>query len=83
MTLFLPAVSLLVPFAAKLIRPHRITWTEMGLHMAVVAIMVSVGMHLGKYTDTQDFEIWNGEITNKARVHSSYVRTYQCELPSV
>lgn len=78
MTLFLLFISLLVPFAAKLIRPHRITWTEMVLHMGVVAIMVSAGMHLGKYADTQDFEVWNGAITSKDRTHGSYVRTYQC-----
>jgi hypothetical protein len=78
MTLFLIAISLLVPFAAKIFRPHRITWTEMSLHMLVVMVMVSLGMHVGKYADTLDFEIWNGAATAKVRDHGSYVRSYQC-----
>lgn len=70
--------SLLVPVAVKLFRPHTITWMEMSAHMLVAGLLVLAGWQIGKYAETADTEVWNGQLVSKSREHGSYVRTYQC-----
>jgi hypothetical protein len=39
--------------------------------------------YLGKGAKTHDTEIWNGEVTSKARTHGEYTESYQCNCRTV
>jgi len=73
---------LLVPiiwlFIAKYIFRTTFNWKEFGISVAIVSIFTIGAWQISKFSQTIDFEIWNGYITNKKRVHDSYVETYEC-----
>lgn len=69
---------LIWPFIAKRIWNAKITWTEMGLNIVIITVMVVATVQLGKWGATQDTEIWNGAVTNKKVEDGSYVRSYEC-----
>lgn len=58
--------------------PHRYTWKEGILSVVITFVIVSGVYFAGKYSNTQDFEILNGEVISKKREHGSYVRSYSC-----
>lgn len=57
---------------------HSITWSEVGVQILFVSLILSGVWWAGKYSKTADVEIWNGEVTEKVRDHSSYQRAYDC-----
>jgi len=69
---------LIWPFVAKRLWNNEITWSEMGLNIAIVAVLTTGVYQLGKYGATQDTEVWNGSIVSKDRIHDSYERSYDC-----
>lgn len=66
------------PFIAKRIWDTEITYQEMFLNIIIVVITTTVVWELGKYNQTADVEIWNGEIVSKDRHHGHYIHTYSC-----
>jgi hypothetical protein len=69
---------LLWPLFAKWKWQQTITWGEMGLHMAIPVVVVSIMWALGRMSQTHDVEVFNGQITGKERVHGHYLRPYEC-----
>ena len=76
--LLILAFPLIWPFIAKKIWPHEITWSEIGINIVGVAVLVTGVWFLGKYGATADTEIWNGKIISKHRDHEYWLETYQC-----
>lgn len=66
------------PFIAKRIWNHKITWTELGLNIFGVVLLVTITYSAGKYGQTVDHEVWNGQITAKERIHDTYEQSYDC-----
>lgn len=65
------------------LRTYEMSWAA-GVGVGVLGMMIIVGSFYGaKGAATADTEIWNGQITAKARVHGSYVESYQCNCRSV
>lgn len=58
--------------------PHKYSWKEGILSVIITFVIVSGVYFAGKYSNTQDFEILNGEVISKKREHGSYVRPYSC-----
>jgi len=50
----------------------------MGLQIAIPVILISIVVGLGRYGQTADTEIWNGQVTAKHRIHDTYVESYDC-----
>ena len=75
---FILLIPLLVAWFAKVKLHSTITWKEMGIQMAVSCVIVGVILGAGMYSQTQDTEIWNGSITNKAQVKVSCEHSYSC-----
>lgn len=73
--LLIPLCWLLV---AKYLFRSTFNWKELGISMVATSIVVVVTWQVGKHSQTQDFEIWNGYVTDKQREHDKYVRSYQC-----
>ena len=65
-------------FIAKYLLRHTFNFKELGLSIAIVSILVIVTIQLGKYGQTIDFEIWNGYVVSKERVHDTYEESYSC-----
>ena len=76
--LLLLLVPLIGPFIAKLIWPKDINWTEVGLNIILVAIVVSIAWFGGRYAGMSDTEVWNGELISKARTEGTYEESYEC-----
>jgi hypothetical protein len=66
------------PFIARQIWNTTITYKEMGLHIALVVVLVATVFWLGRLSSMTDTEILNGEILSKHREHGSYLREYDC-----
>ena len=66
------------PFIAKRIWHDSINWTEMTIQIVGVCVLTAVTWQLGVYGQTQDTEIWNGQITKKEVNDGHYTTTYQC-----
>lgn len=76
--LFLLAFPLIWPFIAKFKWHQTISWQEMGLHVAIPIVLISIVYFCGRYGQTADVEIWNGQVTSKHRDHGHYVESYRC-----
>jgi hypothetical protein len=46
--------------------------------LVISALILSGAFYAGKGAKTHDTEIWNGQVTSKARVHGTYTRSYSC-----
>jgi len=66
------------PFIAKRIWQHEFSWKELALNIVIVSILTTGVFQLGKYGQTIDTEVWNGQITAKKRHHDKYVESYEC-----
>lgn len=66
------------PFLAKRIWNTTINWQEMVLQIFIVTIITTGVWQAGKYGQTEDTEIWNGQITAKSRDHGQYTESYDC-----
>lgn len=66
------------PFVAKYIWGHEITIGEMAITVGVAALVVSVGFFGGRYSQTADSEVLNGQVTSKAPERVSCSHSYSC-----
>lgn len=57
---------------------HTIAWPEVGVQIVLVSLVLGGVWFAGKYSQTHDFEIWNGEVTEKVREHDTYQEAYEC-----
>jgi hypothetical protein len=73
--LFIPVV---IAAIARWKFEHTIAWPEVAVQIVFVSLVVSGVWFAGKYGQTHDFEIWNGEVTSKQRDHGHYVESYKC-----
>lgn len=64
--------------------PDRLVALSLGAIGLLISVIILTGaFYAGKGIKTSDTEIWNGQITSKARVHGSYVRSYSCHCHNV
>lgn len=54
-----------------------------GIAFFISAIILVISFYVSKGFKTQDTEIWNGEVTNKTRIHGTYVESYDCNCRTV
>lgn len=71
------------PFVAKFIWKHEITLAELGLNILVGALVVTAGWALGRYSQTYDVEILNGQVTGKQSRRVSCEHSYSCNCRQV
>lgn len=81
--MFLLLFPLVWPFIAKFIWHHHITWGEMAVQLFIVCFVTWIVWALGRYTNTSDTEIWNGEVLSKHREQDTYLESYSCNCVSV
>lgn len=78
MLLVVLVLPMILPWIAKIMWKHEITWAEMACTL-VIGAALSAGVYFaGAHAQTADTEIINGEVTDKERVHGSYTRSYEC-----
>ncbi len=71
-------IPVLIAAIARWKFEHTIAWPEVAVQIVFVSLVVGGVWFAGKYGQTHDFEIWNGEITAKQREHGHYERAYDC-----
>lgn len=76
--LFLPLILIPLPFVYNIATNRKTNWVEIGITVGVSIAIASLFFLIGSAGQTDDREIWNGEITEKNRVHGSYSRPYDC-----
>lgn len=57
---------------------HTIAWPEVGTQIVLISLILGGVWFAGSYSKMHDVEVWNGEVTEKVRDHSSYQRAYEC-----
>ena len=70
--------SLLIPVIAKYFFHTTFTLQEMIIQFVVVILVVTSVWNIGKWSQTDDTEIWNGVITSKHRDHGTYEEAEDC-----
>lgn len=55
----------------------------MGIALLISCLALSIAFYIGKGSKTGDTEIWNGQVTAKARTQGSYVESYSCNCRTV
>ena len=80
--LILLAFPLAWPWIAKRIWHNDVTWQEMILNIAIVALAAGAVWQLGKNYMTTDVEIWNGQVTGKEKEWVSCEHSYSCNCRS-
>ena len=58
-------------------------WMICGAAFLASIILTCGAFFIAKSSKTSDVEVWNGQITNKERVHDHYLRSYQCNCRTV
>lgn len=85
--LLLPfALSIATFFILPKLAPDVDNKTAAGFSVGGVfigALIIAAAFYAGIGSRTGDVEIWNGAVTDKKRVHDSYVRTYQCNCREI
>ena len=71
-------VPFLTPFIMKLAFPKQISWLEMGVQFFIVSGIVAAIFAGGRYSETHDREVWNGQVVDKKRVEVSCEHSYDC-----
>lgn len=71
------------PFIARIVFHSTITWTEMALNVVLVLVLVSAVWVAGRYAETADREVWNGEVTGKDSYRVSCSHSYPCNCRTV
>ena len=73
---------LLAPFAwfiiAKIWLRTTFSWKELGISVLAVTVLTAGTWQLGKYGQTLDHEVWNGQITKKDVSDGYYQTSYCC-----
>ncbi|WP_162577717.1 hypothetical protein [Variovorax sp. PBL-H6] len=75
-------VPLLWPFIAKAIWKHELTVREIAINLAVGAAIVILGWAGGRYAQTHDVELLNGEVLRKESHRVSCEHSYECNCTS-
>ena len=81
--LALLAFPLVWPWIAKRIWHQTINWKEMGLQLVIPVLLITIVVALGRYGQTADTEVWNGQVIAKHRDHDYWLESYQCNCVSV
>lgn len=76
-------IPLFWPIVAKLLWKHEITFGELGINVAAGVAVVLVGWALGRHLQTADYEMMNGEVTQKYSEHVSCEHSYSCHCREV
>lgn len=71
------------PFIAKAIWKHEITLTELSLNIVIVVAAVSAVWAGGRYAQSADVEILNGQVASKDSRRVSCEHDYQCNPHTV
>jgi hypothetical protein len=71
-------IPVVLAFIGRRLFKTTITWEEMALQLVVVVALVTGLWFAGTYSQTADFEIWNGQVISKHRDHGHYLQSYQC-----
>jgi len=66
------------PFIAQRIWHTKINYQEMALQIVLVTVVVAGVWQIGKWGQTVDTEVWNGQVISKQRIHDEYTRSYEC-----
>lgn len=64
-------------------REREGSWMFAGGFVIVGVLIIAGAFYGAKGVATSDTEIWNGQVTAKARVHGSYIESYQCNCRTV
>lgn len=76
--LVLLLITLPLPWIAKLIWPHEITFKEVAVTVLASVFFLTAIYFAGSAGMTYDREILNGKITAKERTHGHYLQSYSC-----
>lgn len=76
-------LPMLVPLAAAFYYKKNRSLAEYAIHL-VITIAITCGVfYAGKYYPAMDFQILNGEVTNKAKVYNPRTEYYDCNCRTV
>src|SRR5208337_4906489 len=56
---------------------------DIAIQVGIVAVLMAIGLGIAYWQGTSDTEIWNGQVTNKARVEVSCSHSYPCHCHQV
>lgn len=76
--IFLLVAPVTLPFLAKAIYPHEITFKELFINLVVGVAFVCVAFVVSRYGVTADVEIVNGAVTSKQAERVSCSHSYPC-----
>jgi hypothetical protein len=76
--LALLAFPLIWPWIAKTIWKTELTWTEVAINIVGVMLIVLLVYGAGSFSQVADREVWNGQITGKAKTRVSCEHSYSC-----
>ena len=71
------------PFIAKAIWKHELTVREMAINLAVGIVLASGVWSAGRYAQTYDVEILNGQVISKEKDQVSCDHSYSCNCKEV
>lgn len=64
-------IPLIVACVVKFVLRKTVNWVEMGAIIVIPAVIGIGTMAAGRYNDTVDYEVWNGQVENKEAVRYS------------
>lgn len=64
----LSVIPLLFPIIVKVIFHSKINYQEWAIQTVIGFVVVALLYNVGKYNQFSDYEIWNGEVTNKEMI---------------
>lgn len=76
-------LPVLWPFVAKLKWGREFSWSEMVLNVIIAGALTAGVYELGRYTQTADVELLNGEVLSKASEKVSCSHSYSCNCREV
>lgn len=59
------AIPIIIALGAKLLLDHTFTWAEFAAQVVAVCLIVLIVWALGRFSNTGDVELWNGQVTQK------------------
>lgn len=71
------------PFVAKAIWRHEYTFGELALNIVLVVAVVTAGYMGGRFNQSADYEVVNGQVTDKTSEHVRCSHSYDCRCSNV
>lgn len=71
-------VALVLPFIAKMVFPHKISWKEYCIHTLASLALIGITLLAINKAATYDVELWSGQVTSKQSERVSCEHSYQC-----